>query len=587
MDSDSFTLGHRGQHRSGRLARARRFAVPAICLAGLATVGTAAGAWALSPGRPDPHRSGPPPAHASGTVASVGTTSFTVTPESGSNEKSTSSITIDTSSHTNYTQTTTASVSDATAGTYVEVTGSRGSDGSLTAGAIAIVPAPPNPPAGTSTTATSSTPTPRGPFAFGEVTSNSSGTVTLATREGTQTVITTSAPTVTTTSKAGFSAIGTGDTVSVAGRWGGKATIDAFIVNVGVQPAVEQAGPTHAGPGQGGPPWSGQGTPGQPGATTTASTSATGTTPVPPGPVSGTVGTVAAPNFTVNESSGSSTTVVTSTDTHYALTATAPVSDATPGSFVVAKGTRASDESLAATALSILPGTGQGTGWSGPSGSNNTGSNKASSNNASGGWNGPGSGWGGGSYAAGVVQSNSAGTLTLSDGRGTQSVTTSGSTTVTKTSSVGFSSVTAGEAVTVLGKPAGTDTVDAFVVSLGMTPAVMGLPESGGAPPALNGTPAHAPTQWPTGRSGPATSAPGAPSGNVGGENGSPTTHGPFPSAPTPGETWPGSGAPGAGHTGGPTSGEVDGRGPSAPSGGIPGGAPTGGGAPGQGQPGR
>ena len=583
MDSESFTLDERGQQRSGGLARARRFAVPAICLAGLATVGTAAGAWALSPGRPGPHRSGPPPAHASGTVASVATTSFTVTPKNGSNEGSTSSITIDTSSHTNYTQTTTASVSDATAGTYVEVTGTRGSDGSLTAGAIAIVPAPSNPPRRTSTTATSSSPTPRGPFAFGEVTSNSPGTVTLATREGTQTVITTSAPTVTTTTKAGFSAVRSGDTVSVAGRWGGQATIDAFIVNVGVQPAVEQAGPPHAGPGQGGPPWSGQGTPGRRGATTTASTSATGTTPVPPGPVSGTVGTVAAPNFTVNESGGGAVTVVTSTETHYALTETAPVSDATAGSFVVAKGTRTSDGSLAATALSILPGASSGIGWSGPGGSNNTGSN-----NASGGWSGPGTRWGGGStYAAGVVQSNSAGTLTLSDGTGTQSVTTSGSTTVTETNSAGFSSVAPGEAVTVLGKPAGSATVDAFVVSLGVTPAVTGVPVTGGGPPAVNGTPAHAPTQWPTGASGPGTSAPGTPSGNAGGENGSPTTHGPFPSAPTQGETSPGSGAPGAGHTGGPTSGEVGGGGPNAPSGGIPGRASTGGGAPGQGQPRR
>src|ERR1700722_12309383 len=110
MDSEALTPGAPGQQRSRGLARARRFAVPTICLVGLVTVGTAAGAWALSPGHSGPHDSGPTPTHASGTVASVGSSSFTLTPSSGTPESG-SAITVDTSAHTNFTQTTTASVS--------------------------------------------------------------------------------------------------------------------------------------------------------------------------------------------------------------------------------------------------------------------------------------------------------------------------------------------------------------------------------------------------------------------------------------------------------------------------------------------
>ncbi len=364
MDPDALTPGVLGQQRSRGFARARRFAVPTICLVGLATVGTAAGAWALSPGHSGPHDSGPPPARASGTVASVGSTSFTLTPSSGTPESG-SAITVDTSARTNFTQTTTANVSDASSGTFAVVTGTRASDGSLAAGAIAIVPAPPR----QTTTPTTDNDSgdgdhdagdadaPRNSFAFGEVTSNTSGTVTLATREGTQTVTTTSSTVVTSTVKAGFSSVGTGDAVSVVGHAGGQATIEAFIVNLGVEPAVDRFGPPHGGPGRGGP-----GTPGWPGSPpsprTTAVTRPAGSAPVSPGSVSGTVGSVSAPNFTVNESNGSTMTVVTSTSTHYALTAAAAVTEATPGSFVVAQGTRAANGSLAAAALSILPGTG-------------------------------------------------------------------------------------------------------------------------------------------------------------------------------------------------------------------------------------
>ncbi|HVA43453.1 MAG TPA: hypothetical protein VNF50_08225 [Acidimicrobiales bacterium] len=71
--------------------------------------------------------------------------------------------------------------------------------------------------------------------------------------------------------------------------------------------------------------------------------------------LSGTVGAPGTASFPVTESGGTTVTVDTGAATRYTQTAAAVVSEATAGTWIVAKGSKASDGSLAATALSIVP----------------------------------------------------------------------------------------------------------------------------------------------------------------------------------------------------------------------------------------
>jgi len=175
--------------------------------------------------------------------------------------------------------------------------------------------------------------------------------------------------------------------------------------------------------------------------------------------LSGTVGTVGSESFPLTEGGGTTVTVDNGAATRYTQTAPAVVSEATAGTWIVAKGTRASDGSLAATALSIVPAppSSAGSDWSSASASNS--SSKDSS-----------------PYVSGKVTDNNGGILTVTTRGGSQTVTTATtpSTAVTKTTIVGFSDLKSGDTVQVDGVVNSDGTVAAHSVNIGVTPAVAG-----------------------------------------------------------------------------------------------------------------
>ena len=418
-----------------------------------------------------------------GTVATVNGATFTVTVPKAATPKS-----VSTSSSTVFTSTTTGTVADATVGSLVVAEGMRGANGSLAAADLAVLPSHSGGGGGGSGSGAQSGPwgSPsqfkggfagfaRLPFAFGTVTANSGGTLTLSTPFGTQTVTTSASTKVTVTAISTLAAVTPGVAVQAAGTLSSGGVLDARVVHtgmatLGLDPGGFGAGGHIAVPGTSAT----TNTTATTVATTAGSGAPLGSAPTTghPGFLSGTVATLTGSGFTLSVT-GSTTpkTVTTTATTQFTLTGSGSATAATVGSEVLASGQRQADGSLAATKLTILPTVKLGA-------SSALAKLSSSAASALSGLSGlgslPGLPAGGLPFVFGTVTANTGGTLTVSTPFGSETVTISGSTAVTATATVTLGSITVGATVQVSGTLGANGSLTAqFVhigsVSLGLT----------------------------------------------------------------------------------------------------------------------
>lgn len=289
-----------------------------------------------------------------GTVGTVAAPTFTVVRAHGPEK------TVTTSAATKYVLTADATVADAIVGAHVKAHGTRGADGTLLARSLAIVPAPPTPPAGVH-----HGPGADSPFANGVVTSSDGTTVKITDASGgTQTIKTDAKTKVTKTAAATFADVVAGRRVSVRGTRNADGTFAATLVVLNSvthpEPAVhaEKADDDHEHAST---------TTNVTAAARVAAQTAATTTPDAPLPAAGsgasgrsvgshhgdaiavgTVGTVATATFTVVHDGKPDVVVTTNADTRFflagsvAVTKTAAVTFAAvvPGLHVVVKGQR-------------------------------------------------------------------------------------------------------------------------------------------------------------------------------------------------------------------------------------------------------
>jgi len=193
----------------------------------------------------------------------------------------------------------------------------------------------------------------------------------------------------------------------------------------------------------------------------------------------GTAGTVAEVNgtsFTVSRASQTSTKVTTNSSTAFAKTVTGTLSDAITGSRIAVRGTRSPDGSLAANQIQLLPaGTssipsrrGGATRNGAPSSAGPDSTAQLPPGIASRIRQAP--------FAIGMVSASSGGVITLTTPWGSEKITTSATTVLTKTVPGTLADVAKGEVVTVKGMAGVDGSVAATAVHLAPAGTVLGAP---------------------------------------------------------------------------------------------------------------